>query len=178
MIDAIRDKIDGGERLAPADALYLLHDAPLLEVGALANDVRFQRHPKSVVSYVLDTNLNYTNVCDVYCNFCAFYRPHRGKFDDAYTHTIEDLGGDRDRCSIPRLGAEPYEDTTQSHVVCKLRPRTGSRKGMYPVCPFVFITVAPGLESKDMMHNVLILTIGCSVLLEFSKADRRVVPTH
>ena len=101
MIDAIRAKLDPGKRLATADALFLLGEAPLLEVGALANDVRFQRQPEPVVSYVLDTNLNYTNVCDVYCNFCAFYRPHRGEFDDAYTHTIaemvEAIGQARDR---------------------------------------------------------------------------------
>ncbi|MDE2870027.1 MAG: dehypoxanthine futalosine cyclase, partial [Chloroflexota bacterium] len=61
MMDHIVQKIDAGDRLTPADARYLLSDAPLLEVGALADEVRHRRHPGDVVTYVVDTNLNYTN---------------------------------------------------------------------------------------------------------------------
>ena len=90
-MDHLIRKIDAGERLTPADARYLLSDAPLLEVGALADEVRRRRHPDDVVTYVVDTNLNYTNLCDAYCSFCAFYRPHTSKADDAYTHTVEQM---------------------------------------------------------------------------------------
>ena len=90
-MDQVIRKIDDGERLTSADARYLLADAPLLEVGALADEVRRRRHPGDVVTYVVDTNLNYTNLCDAYCSFCAFYRPHTSKADDAYTHTVEQM---------------------------------------------------------------------------------------
>lgn len=117
MIDAIREKINAKERLNSADALYLLRDAPLLEAGALANEVRYRRHPEPIVSYVLDTNLNYTNICNAYCTFCAFYRPHRGGDQDgsSYTYSIEEIvesiGRARDRgCTTVLMqgGINPY----------------------------------------------------------------------
>lgn len=91
IMSTIIAKIDAGERLSPDDGLFLLQEADLLEMGALANEVRFRRNPESIVSYVVDTNLNYTNVCDAYCTFCAFYRPHGTNADDAYTHSIDDM---------------------------------------------------------------------------------------
>ncbi|HCU72357.1 MAG TPA: dehypoxanthine futalosine cyclase [Chloroflexi bacterium] len=90
-MDHITTKIDAGDRISEKDLLYLLTDAPLLEMGALADRVRHQRHPGETVTYVVDTNLNYTNLCDAYCSFCAFYRPHTSTADDAYTHTVEEM---------------------------------------------------------------------------------------
>lgn len=91
MMPAIQDKVLAGERISFDEGLFLLSQADLLEVGALANEVRFKMHPRPLVTYVVDTNLNYTNVCDAYCSFCAFYRPHVGKHADAYTHSIEEM---------------------------------------------------------------------------------------
>ncbi len=91
MMRDIEAKVREGRRLSTADAAVLLSDAPLIEMGALANEVRFQRHPQSVVTYVVDTNLNYTNLCDAYCTFCAFYRPHTSTAPDAYTHTVDEM---------------------------------------------------------------------------------------
>jgi len=117
MIATIRQKLDAGERLNSAEGLYLLRDADLLEVGALANEVRYRRHPEPLVTYVLDTNLNYTNICNAYCTFCAFYRPHRGGDADptAYTHSIDavmqSIGRARDRgCTTVLMqgGINPY----------------------------------------------------------------------
>lgn len=90
-MDHITTKIDAGDRICDEELLYLLTDAPLLEMGALADRVRHQRHPGETVTYVVDTNLNYTNLCDAYCSFCAFYRPHTSTADDAYTHTVEEM---------------------------------------------------------------------------------------
>ena len=87
MLNEIRRKIDAGERLAPADGEWLLTHAPLSELGPLANEARLRRHPAREVTYVLDSNPNYTNVCDVDCVFCAFYR-HEGD-EGAYTHPVE-----------------------------------------------------------------------------------------
>ena len=58
-----------------ARALY--HHAPLPLLGALADEVRARKHPDGVVTYIIDRNVNYTNVCVARCNFCAFYRAGR-----------------------------------------------------------------------------------------------------
>ncbi len=85
----IRQKLDGGERLTRDDAVWLLSEGPLLEIGEAANQERFRRHSEAEVTFVVDTNPNYTNVCEVDCTFCAFYR--RPGHDEAYTYTVESV---------------------------------------------------------------------------------------
>src|ERR1051326_6137638 len=75
MIDTIADKVRSGERLAPAEALALYRGASTALLGRLADGVRARKHPDRVVTYIMDRNVNYTNVCVTKCNFCAFYRP-------------------------------------------------------------------------------------------------------
>ena len=70
---AVRRVLDGG-RLGPAEALALYADLPTHELGRLADAARAARHPDGVVTYIIDRNVNYTNVCVARCNFCAFYR--------------------------------------------------------------------------------------------------------
>lgn len=70
------------ERISFRQALDLLKNAPLEELRAYASQVRHLKHPDNRVSYVIDANPNYTNVCNVYCKFCAFYRKELD--DDAY----------------------------------------------------------------------------------------------
>lgn len=74
-LDEIGSKVLGGERLAPGDALDLLEHGDLVALGALADLVRRRKHPDRVVTYIIDRNVNYTNVCNAFCTFCAFYRP-------------------------------------------------------------------------------------------------------
>jgi cyclic dehypoxanthinyl futalosine synthase len=64
---------DGG-RLTRDEALFLYRDAPTYTLGRLADAVRARKHPEGIVSYIIDRNVNYTNVCVARCNFCAFYR--------------------------------------------------------------------------------------------------------
>ena len=64
-----------GERISDSDAERLFVEADLLDLGASADAVRQRRHDDGVVSYIIDRNINYTNVCNEYCSFCAFYRP-------------------------------------------------------------------------------------------------------
>jgi dehypoxanthine futalosine cyclase len=85
----IEDKVRRGERLSADEGVHLLTEAPLLELGALAHEVRSRRTDPRLVTYVLDTNPNYTNVCTVDCHFCAFYRKPGSKAPDAYTHDVE-----------------------------------------------------------------------------------------
>lgn len=72
------------------DLLDLYQRAPLLELGRLADAVRAEKHPHGVVSYIVDRNINYTNVCVADCGFCAFYR--RPKDGEGYTLSFEQIG--------------------------------------------------------------------------------------
>src|SRR6476661_1164914 len=74
-ITELADTVRAGGRLGADEALRLYHEAPLPLLGALADDVRARKHPDGVVTYIIDRNVNYTNVCVARCNFCAFYRP-------------------------------------------------------------------------------------------------------
>lgn len=87
--ERIRDKVHARERLSQEEGVFLLEDAPLLDLGQLAMEERLRRHPESIVTFVIDTNPNYTNVCNVDCTFCAFYRSPG--HDEAYTHTVEEM---------------------------------------------------------------------------------------
>jgi cyclic dehypoxanthinyl futalosine synthase len=73
-IDHIADKVRAGERVTAPEALALYRHAPTPLLGRLADGVRERKHPERVVSYIIDRNVNYTNVCVARCNFCAFYR--------------------------------------------------------------------------------------------------------
>ncbi len=73
-LDAIADRVRGGARVTAAEARTLYLDAPTWLLGSLADGIRARRHPSRVVSYIIDRNVNYTNVCVARCNFCAFYR--------------------------------------------------------------------------------------------------------
>ncbi|HWF86282.1 MAG TPA: cyclic dehypoxanthinyl futalosine synthase [Vicinamibacterales bacterium] len=73
-IDQIAAKVTAGERLSAEEALDLYRRAPTPLLGRLADTVRARKHPEPVVTYIIDRNVNYTNVCVAKCNFCAFYR--------------------------------------------------------------------------------------------------------
>jgi cyclic dehypoxanthinyl futalosine synthase len=67
-------------------------DERLLDLGERADEVRRRLHPEGVVTYIVDRNVNYTNICNVYCKFCAFYRAPGSKRGDAYTLSFEEIG--------------------------------------------------------------------------------------
>src|SRR6187549_12450 len=69
------ERASAGERLSREDALALYTDAPTHVLGRLADAVRARKHPERIVTYIIDRNVNYTNVCVARCAFCAFYRP-------------------------------------------------------------------------------------------------------
>ena len=74
MIDQIAKKVSEGGRVDAAEALHLYHHAPTHLLGSLADDIRARKHPDRIVTYIIDRNVNYTNICVARCNFCAFYR--------------------------------------------------------------------------------------------------------
>ncbi|MCX6899753.1 MAG: dehypoxanthine futalosine cyclase [Verrucomicrobia bacterium] len=80
-LDQTISKALDGERIAAGDALRLYGALPLSELGMLADARRQQKKADAydgrgnqIITYIVDRNINYTNVCDVYCKFCAFYR--------------------------------------------------------------------------------------------------------
>ncbi|HTQ52745.1 MAG TPA: cyclic dehypoxanthinyl futalosine synthase [Candidatus Acidoferrales bacterium] len=94
-LDELLQKVWDGQRINPAEALRL-YRLPLEELGALADRRRqlakakdFDGRGNDVVTYIVDRNVNYTNVCNVYCKFCAFYRVE--KDDDAYVITFDEM---------------------------------------------------------------------------------------
>ncbi|HEV2319713.1 MAG TPA: hypothetical protein VGV18_08185, partial [Verrucomicrobiae bacterium] len=94
-LDELLQKVWEGQRISQSDALRL-YQLPLEELGSLADRRRqlakasdFNGRGNDIVTYIVDRNVNYTNVCNVYCKFCAFYRVE--KDDDAYVITLEQM---------------------------------------------------------------------------------------
>ena len=94
-LDELLQKVWDGQRISQGEALRLYH-LPLEELGALADRRRqiakakdFNGRGNEIVTYNVDRNVNYTNVCNVYCKFCAFYRLE--KDDDSYVITLPEL---------------------------------------------------------------------------------------
>ncbi|MBE0544124.1 MAG: dehypoxanthine futalosine cyclase [Verrucomicrobia bacterium] len=94
-LDDLLQRVWNGQRVTPSDASRLYHLA-LEELGALADRRRqlakanaYQGRGNAIVTYNVDRNVNYTNICNVYCKFCAFYRTE--KDDDAYVISLEEM---------------------------------------------------------------------------------------
>jgi len=88
-VEAILQRVVDGKRLAAAEALTLLREAELLDLAFAAECVRRRLHPDRVVTYIVDRNINYTNICVARCSFCAFYRDPG--HPEGYLHSREAL---------------------------------------------------------------------------------------
>lgn len=121
-LTAIFERARRGERLSHEDGLALYKDASLLDIGDLAHAARLKRHPKLEVTWVADANMNYTNVCDAYCTFCAFYRP-TSKSQGAYTRGIPEM--------VEKIRASAREQGVTTFLI---------QGGLNPELPFSFYT--------------------------------------
>ncbi len=112
-------------RITRKEALSLLREADLLALGEMADRIRKELHPSKVVTFVVDRNINYTNVCINKCRFCAFYRNVGSP--DAYLLTTDQIFGKIDETIAlggtqillqgglhPRLGIDYYIDLLSS----------------------------------------------------------------
>lgn len=88
-IQPILDKALDGERLTAEDCTALLESNDIARIGVAADEIRRRKNPGDVVTYIIDRNINYTNVCNVVCTFCAFYR-RPGK-PETYVHTMDEI---------------------------------------------------------------------------------------
>ncbi len=117
----IEAKVIDGTRLTAEEALALLEEESLSTLGVMADLVRRRLHADGVVTYIIDRNINYTNVCNAFCTFCAFYRPPG--HDEGYVLPIEtiekkiaetyELGGNQILLQgghNPKLKIDYYED--------------------------------------------------------------------
>jgi cyclic dehypoxanthinyl futalosine synthase len=119
--ETTRRRVLAGERLSREEGVALLCDGELLELGDLADSVRERLHPEGVVTYIIDRNINYTNVCTAQCAFCAFYRDlpskegyllTRAQLSEKIEETLA-LGGNQILLQgglHPDLGIEFYEE--------------------------------------------------------------------
>lgn len=96
-LDDLQSKVLDAERISGEEALRLYHSCSLSELGALAHERRKLRKASAydgrgneIVTYIVDRNINYTNICNVYCKFCAFYRTETAS--DAYVLSHEEIG--------------------------------------------------------------------------------------
>jgi cyclic dehypoxanthinyl futalosine synthase len=167
-VDSLADRVRPGGRLDREQALELYTHAPLALLGELADQVRARKHPDGVVTYIIDRNVNYTNICVARCNFCAFYRPVGSAegyvlgFQDIFRkidETIE-LGGGQlllQGGHNPDLPLEWYEDlfravkerypTFRLHALSPPEVIHLSRMSRLPVSRVVDRLIAAGLDS-------------------------------
>lgn len=123
--------LSSGDRLTPEEAVILYRDAPLQSIRRAANKRRIEINGNEEVTYLIDRNINYTNVCTINCQFCSFYRPPG--HEENYTQSVEEIsqrvkeleaiGGSRILMQggvNPDLGIEFYTDLLKSLV--KLHP--------------------------------------------------------
>jgi cyclic dehypoxanthinyl futalosine synthase len=89
-VDTLLDRAAQGERVSGDDAMRLAEEASLFDLGLAADAIRRRKHAQDVVTYIVDRNVNYTNVCTTSCRFCAFYRPVG--HPEGYVLSREELG--------------------------------------------------------------------------------------
>jgi len=117
------------KRLTKEEALDLIKHADLKELGKMATARKKELHPKGITTFVVDRNINYTNICWVDCKFCAFYRHE--KDEDAYVLTFDEIDAKIDELLEiggtqilfqggvhPKLKIEWYEDLVE-HIHTK-----------------------------------------------------------
>lgn len=124
----ILNKALNGERINEQEALELFNNAEINDLAYCANEIRKERHPDNKpTTYVIQRNINYSNVCTAHCSFCAFYTPpnsHDADFPEAYVHDyatvlkpkiqeLIDINGTEilfQGGHNPKLGLEYYQD--------------------------------------------------------------------
>jgi aminodeoxyfutalosine synthase len=116
---SIEEKIHQGQRVSPKEAVWLYHHASLHQLGRLANTVR-ERKNGNRATYVINRYLNYSNICILNCQFCAFARKKRDA--DAFQFSIEEM------VEVARKSVA--EGITEIHIV----------GGLHPTLPFSYYT--------------------------------------
>jgi cyclic dehypoxanthinyl futalosine synthase len=88
-IDSILERALNGERLGLEDGIALWESDEIEKMGSVANQLMLRRHPEPITTFIIGRNVNYSNVCDTYCRFCAFYR--RPGHEEGYVLSNEEV---------------------------------------------------------------------------------------
>jgi cyclic dehypoxanthinyl futalosine synthase len=168
MLEHALNKAAAGQRLSRDEAIGLYRGAPTHVLGRLADRARARRHPERIVSYIIDRNVNYTNVCVARCNFCAFYRPVGAptgyvlSFDEIFRKIDETIAVGGVQLLLqgghnPDLPIEWYEDLFRAvkaryphfklHALSPPEVIHISRLSQIPVAAVIARLVAAGLDS-------------------------------
>ncbi|MDP3014553.1 MAG: radical SAM protein, partial [Candidatus Subteraquimicrobiales bacterium] len=89
MVEKILKKVQNPKRISKEEALILFEEGDLIRLGKAASATRQRFHPKNAATFIIDRNINYTNICTSKCKFCAFYREKEDK--DAYLLSKEEI---------------------------------------------------------------------------------------
>jgi len=162
MMNQIFDKVREGERLTLEDGMELFNSNDLLTIGMMADHVRWKKHPKHAVTYIIDRNINYTNICVTECTFCAFYakvgdekKSYTLSYDELGNKIQEtlDLGGTRILLQgglNPDLSLDYYEDTFRfikaNYDICLHALSPGE------IC---FIASESGLKTREVIKRLV-----------------------
>ena len=91
MTEKILEKALDGERISPEEAVLLFETTDMLLLGNIASRISRKKLRERVVTYIVDRNINYTNICITDCAFCAFYRKEGD--EEAYVHPFKTIAG-------------------------------------------------------------------------------------
>src|SRR5690349_21848503 len=164
----IAQQVEAGQRITRDDALELYRSAATATLGRLADGIRQRKHPAGIVTYIIDRNVNYTNVCVAKCNFCAFYREVGSAdgyvlgFDELFRKIDETIAVGGVQLLLqgghnPDLPLTWYEDLSRAvkdrYPAFKLHARSPpevihlSRLSQLPVPEIIDRLIAAGLDS-------------------------------
>jgi len=148
-LGAVAEKVYAGERIDERDALALYECPDLNAVGLLANHVR-ERKNGNTTTYILNRYLNYSNVCILSCQFCAFYR-RKGQ-DGAFEYTVEEL--------VEKAKAAQAEGLTEIHSVGGLHPKLPFSyylemiRGIKAACPDLKVKAFTAVEIRHLAERI------------------------
>ena len=141
-------------RLSDKEAISLLKHGDILELGKKANEVREKLHQKNTVTFIVDRNINYTNVCINECRFCAFFRPKTHK--DAYLLPMETI--------LQKVAETKEAGGTQIML----------QGGLHPSLPFEFYLNMIN-TIKNAFPDIVIHSFSPAEILHFAKISNKSV---
>ena len=160
MIDAIFDKVAAGGRISDDEFMILADQADLYQLGFLADSVRKRLHPDKLVTYVIDRNINYTDICISACKFCAFFKAPEdsegcllsfSELEEKIKETQE-LGGTQ---ILLQGGLHPDKPLEYYEEMLRFMKKTGIHvHGFSPPEVYHFATLS-GLSIKEVLKRLI-----------------------
>lgn len=164
-LELIFSKVSAGQRISDEEYLLLAKEADLHQLGFLANIIRQKKHPENNVTYVIDRNINYTDICVSACKFCAFFKPPEDKA--GYLITFEELAAKISETKalggtqiLLQGGLHPEQSLEYYEEMVSFMKSTGIHvHGFSPpeICHFSDIS---GLPIKKVLQRLIVAGLG------------------